>query len=107
MEDGYEKYQAYLKSPEWAEVRQLVLERDNYRCRCCGRTEDQTKLTVHHSTYQNLYNEKNHLEDLITLGNECHIAIHRVKSNYCRFSRPKKEQNPETVKKKRDKKIKN
>lgn len=93
MPEGYEKYQAYIKSPEWKAVAFKVRERDKV-CRCCGRTEDQEVLTVHHSTYRNLYNEGEHLEELILLCKRCHIAIHRVKSNYQRFnqSKPKKVQ---------------
>lgn len=106
LDDGYEKYQAYLKSKEWDEVKALVYERDKV-CRCCGRSNDQAILAVHHSQYNVLYNEKEHLDKLILLCNVCHCAIHRAKSNYCRFRRPAKIQNPETVKTKMNKKINN
>lgn len=89
LPDGKDKYDAYMKSDEWKKVRLLVLERDGYVCRCCNRNSDQTTLSVHHSTYKALYNETEHLEDLITLCRFCHSGIHRVKSNINRFKRPK------------------
>lgn len=87
--EGYERYQAYLKSDDWKEIKALVRERDKV-CRCCGRTEDQAAMSVHHSTYVNLFNEKEHLDDLILLCQYCHSGIHRVKSNIHRFRKPKK-----------------
>lgn len=96
----YEEYQAYIKSDEWQEIRKIVLERDNYRCACCGWSPDEydsdkkslkRTLTVHHKSYKNLYHEREHLDDLITLDNICHQAIHKSPSNFCRFKhKPKK-----------------
>lgn len=90
MPEGYEKYKAYIRSEEWDRIKKIVLDRDGHRCRCCGRTEEEATLYVHHSTYKHLYDEGNHLEDLIVLDRCCHSGIHRVKSNFQRFKKPKK-----------------
>lgn len=86
---SYLKYQRYIKGKSFKQIRELVLERDNWRCQCCGRgIEDGIVLTVHHKTYAHLYNEKEHLEDLICLCEICHKAIHSAKGNIKRFRRP-------------------
>ena len=79
---AYLKYQRYLRTKKWREIRDLVLERDEHRCVCCSRTE---RLTVHHSCYDHLYNEREHLKELVTLCVVCHSQIHRSPSNYQRF----------------------
>ena len=68
------QYHKFLKSPYWLEVRDLVLDRDNYTCQSCG---IKTNLQVHHLTYQHHRDEKNYLEDLITLCKCCHKNKHR------------------------------
>lgn len=77
-----ERYEKYRSSKDWEEIRKLILERDNHKCRCCASTERQ--LHIHHSTYEHLYDELNHLDDLITLCSVCHRAIHN-KFNFQRF----------------------
>lgn len=81
----YKAYKKYIRSKEWKEIAQLVLERDHYRCRFCGRTAEEAKLSVHHSTYENLFNEKDHLDDLITICQIDHICLHRNRNNWQRF----------------------
>jgi replicative DNA helicase len=66
-------YYEYLKSPKWQEVRELALERAGYKCQICGRTQN---LDIHHNTYENLGNERDHLEDLIVLCSEHHQVYH-------------------------------
>lgn len=83
--DGYDKYKAYLKSDAWKELKTIVLDRDHHRCRCCNRTEEEVTLSVHHNNYSHLFDEQEHLDDLITLCKYCHSGIHRVKSNIQRF----------------------
>lgn len=95
----YIKYQRYIKSKEFDEVRKAVFERDNYQCQVCNWTPDDyvedlksthRTLTCHHRTYEHLYNEKEHLEDCITLCSCCHPAIHKSPSNFTRFkNKPK------------------
>ena len=88
---SYLKYQRYIKGKSFKQIREIVLKRDGYRCQCCNWTPDEggnRYLTVHHKTYEHLYNEKEHLEDLICLCEICHKAIHSAKGNIKRFRRP-------------------
>ena len=59
------------------ELRQLVLERDNYTCQKCGSLEE---LHCHHieGIYQNPI-ESADLDNCITLCKECHIEVHSQK----------------------------
>lgn len=67
------KYQEFLNSDYWQNVREQVLERDNHTCQGCGVT---TNLHVHHMTYNNHGSEHEHLDDLITLCEVCHRKVH-------------------------------
>ncbi|MFN2282748.1 MAG: DEAD/DEAH box helicase [Anaerolineales bacterium] len=72
--------------PEWEQIRQAVLERDNQRCVYCGKPNSSAPLHVHHkmplrsfSSYQ----EANQLDNLVSLCPRCHQraeAIVRVNS---------------------------
>lgn len=42
-------YQEQLKSPLWQKFRLEILQRDHFRCRCCGNDKDQ--LHTHHLYY--------------------------------------------------------
>jgi 5-methylcytosine-specific restriction endonuclease McrA len=64
-------YHAYLRSAQWHNKRQRVLQRDNHRCALCGSTH---QLEVHHNTYERLGHEKR--SDLITLCADCHAIFH-------------------------------
>lgn len=81
----YKLYKKYIRSKEWKQIARQVMERDGYRCRFCGRTADEAKLSVHHSTYEHLFDEQNHLDDLITICQIDHLALHRNRNNWQRF----------------------
>src|SRR5438105_12217028 len=69
-------YPEYLKTPEWDEKRESVLDRDDYRCRLCNSDE---KLQIHHRTYIRRGNED--LNDLTTLCESCHEHFHKKQSH--------------------------
>lgn len=63
-------HNVYLKSKEWKEKRDLVMEFYNYKCNDCNnRSTD-----VHHLTYENIFKEK--FDDLIPLCRNCHNKKH-------------------------------
>lgn len=93
-----DQYKAYMKTDDWKSIRAHVLNRDNYSCKCCGRTQEEIdqynikkgknllSLVVHHRCYTNLFNEvETECKDLITLCSACHRAIHLSPSNRNRF----------------------
>lgn len=69
-------YQAYIKSPEWEEIRQRRLERDQRRCVDCGSDGSDSRLEVHHLTYERFGHER--LDDLQTLCHFCHCIEHNI-----------------------------
>ena len=73
-----EKYKEFLKSNYWKQVKNMVLERDNYTCRGCG---SNSQLEVHHLTYKNHFSEHKHLDDLATLCRNCHELSHEEINN--------------------------
>jgi len=66
-------YKEYLKTEHWQEIRELKLQSVNYKCQICNSNKE---LNIHHRSYENLYNEQNHLEDLTVLCKECHGLYH-------------------------------
>lgn len=90
--EEYKAYQKWIKSHKFRELREKMLQRDNFRCRFCGRTmeeiADNPKITLqaHHIRYDNCgKGNEEELEDLITLDSVCHRACHSAKSNLSRF----------------------
>ena len=76
IENDKEKYQAYLCSREWAELREAVRERAGGECeRCLSLPMD----ACHHLTYARKYREE--LDDLQAICNPCHDFTHG-KSEY-------------------------
>lgn len=68
-------YREYLKSNEWKEIKSLVLKRDGNKCIKCGSSNS---LQIHHTTYVNIFNEVENLDDLITLCSKCHMEEHNI-----------------------------
>lgn len=67
-------YTAYMRSPEWEERRQERLALDGRRCTGCGSDGSDSRLEVHHLTYERFGCER--LEDLMTLCHFCHCREH-------------------------------
>ncbi len=71
-----QKYKwAYQKGINYsfANARAHALDRDNYTCQCCGKNH--VRLEVHHIIFRSL-GGSDELDNLITLCEKCHSAIH-------------------------------
>lgn len=71
-----QKYKwAYQKGVNYgfANARAHALDRDNYTCQCCGKKH--VRLEVHHIIFRSL-GGSDELDNLITLCEKCHTAIH-------------------------------
>jgi len=69
-------YKSQLLTKQWKSKRQIILERDNFACRCCGFKLD---LQVHHKKYiwgRMAWEYPNSL--LITVCGNCHLFIHNT-----------------------------
>lgn len=66
---------AYQKGVNYgfANSRAHALDRDNYTCQCCGKKH--VRLEVHHIIFRSL-GGSDELDNLITLCEKCHKAIH-------------------------------
>ena len=64
-------YTVYLRSPEWAERRSLVLKRARGVCEACGKNQP---AEVHHLTYDHVGQE--FLFELVAVCHECHARLH-------------------------------
>ena len=65
------KYELYLQSPEFADLRMRVFERDGYKCVCCG---SENYLQAHHLTYMHIYHEND--DELVCVCRKCHETFH-------------------------------
>jgi len=70
----YHSYQAYLASDAWRAIAKAVKERAGWKCQVCKSGHN---LAAHHNTYDHLYNEAEHMGDLICLCGSCHSLFHR------------------------------
>lgn len=66
-------YRDYLKSKEWNNIRQKVLNRDKYKCKCGCKASQ-----VHHLTYDHIFEENDFLDDLISVCKICHKKYHNI-----------------------------
>lgn len=66
-----ERYEAYLKSPEWRRKRLAAPQRAEHRCQVCY---SHKRLDVHHRTYVRFGEE--HDADLTVLCRRCHELFH-------------------------------
>ena len=65
------EYEAYLCSPEWADRRRLVMERERGNCQGC---QSRRAVDVHHRTYAHCTDE--FLFELVALCRQCHERLH-------------------------------
>lgn len=70
-------YKDYLKTPEWARLRRLVMARSDGVCGRCRRKAD--VWNVHHLTYERLGCEL--MTDLVLLCRRCHQAVHGIEDH--------------------------
>lgn len=75
----------FYKSLAWANCRDVVLHRDNFICQICGQGAE----VVHHIKYltpENINDPSISLNpnNLLSLCNECHAAIHRQTDNFAK-----------------------
>lgn len=68
-----EQYHAYLRTDEWRAISNEIKSRAKYRCQICN---SRGPLNTHHRTYENLYRERDHMEDLVCLCEVCHERHH-------------------------------
>lgn len=68
---GYQNYTEYLLSPEWKEIRLIVLRRDGWACRLCGVKASE----VHHRDYERDTLLGRRMDGLEAVCRECHRAI--------------------------------
>lgn len=75
------KYLSYfekLKHPKWQKKRLEIMNRDNFKCRCCLHSEK--TLNVHHifydKKYKNPWDYPNEL--LVTMCEDCHAIEHEL-----------------------------
>lgn len=72
-----QKYLAYLRSPEWHEIKIDLIQTRGLKCeKCCDEYKHPSKVQVHHKTYKRLFNESPN--DLILLCAGCHMAEHDI-----------------------------
>jgi DEAD/DEAH box helicase domain-containing protein len=61
--------------PQWNKLRELVRQRDGYRCQMCGTLENERAHDVHHKTPFRSFTsaeQANQLSNLVTLCHTCH-----------------------------------
>jgi 5-methylcytosine-specific restriction endonuclease McrA len=74
-------YKGLLLSKEWKEKRKEILKKDNYKCKCCGSSNE---LQIHHRQYHYSLKLRRHRKPweypsllLITLCRKCHQKGHQ------------------------------
>lgn len=88
-DEEYLKYQRYLRSKQFKEVKKLVWDRDEGTCQFCGRKQsDGVTLSVHHRNYSHLFEGgEAEAKDCILICSREHKMLHSMKCNYRWFSR--------------------
>ena len=74
------KYSVNIKG--WQALREIIIERDNYECRICGKDAGEESLHVHHIDWDRTHNEDN---NLVTLCQRCHKQVHVEQYKPCDY----------------------
>lgn len=69
------KYEDYLGSRQWEELRRMALERSDYKCDFCG----EPYKAVHHIEYPKKY-RNDHIDNLLVVCGKCHAKLHGIRS---------------------------
>lgn len=76
--EGVRTRAKFRSSPEWKDWRIQVIERDEYRCKCCGRKYPSRSLQCHHKNMdKEQYQILDNLDDFVSLCSVCHKAVHQ------------------------------
>lgn len=67
-----ERYEKYISSPKWAQIRTRIIRQRGGRCQACQSSDN---LHVHHGTYDRFERELD--TDLFLLCESCHDTLHR------------------------------
>lgn len=70
-----DRYQEYLDSPEWDELRKEAYRRANHRCELCGDYAE----AAHHVRYPKSFDE-DCLGNLLVVCDRCHKLLHGLKA---------------------------
>jgi len=73
-QDWKERYNQYIKSEEWYNLKIDLLEKRGCKCEKCGKKRRPTSLHIHHLTYERLYDELP--TDLMIMCAICHMKEH-------------------------------
>lgn len=74
QKEWQEKYDEYMKSEMWQNLRMIIFNRDYCQCRQCHKELNKDNFHCHHITYERFKFEA--VDDLVTLCPECHEKIH-------------------------------
>ena len=70
-------YSDKLKDPRWQKMRLLVFDRDDWKCQCCGDTEN--TLHCHHKKYISGKDPWDiDTDNLVTLCENCHKRVTNI-----------------------------
>lgn len=72
-----QRYEQYLKSPQWQEKRQHIAQLRNHTCQKCKKVV-KVGFHIHHKTYKHLGNELDN--ELMFLCENCHNKLHFQKA---------------------------
>ena len=72
--DGNQRYQEYLESDKWIELRRLARDRADNQCEFCGGSPDH----VHHVRYPKRYAE-DHIDNLVVACEKCYRKMHGIR----------------------------